>query len=101
MLRRSGAKGETMTTLQLDTIRGLDSSSPADRAEWLALWRSWPARDLMAHPDYLRLFARPGDRVMAASLRTERGGVLYPLILRPIASEPWAGPRETRCDLTG
>ena len=90
-----------MTTLQIEAVRGLDSASLADRAEWLALWESWPARDIMAHPDYLRLFARPGDRVVAASMRTAQGGVLYPLIMRPIASEPWAGPQETRCDLTG
>jgi hypothetical protein len=89
-----------MTTLQVEAVRVLDSLSPPDRAEWLDLWESWPQRDVMAHPDYVRLFARPGDRVVAASLRTARGGVLYPLIQRPLASEPWTFALEARCDLT-
>jgi hypothetical protein len=51
-------------------------------------------------PEFVRLFARAGDRVLAATLRTERGGVLYPFILRPLSAEPWA-PQDCRAwDLT-
>jgi hypothetical protein len=45
------------------------------------------------------LFARPGDKVFCASARTDRGGVLYPVIVRPLSLEPWAAG-EAACDLT-
>src|SRR4051812_45439615 len=44
----------------------------------------------MAHPEYCRLFARPGDRVVAAAAGGPEGGILFPLILRPLSAEPWA-----------
>jgi hypothetical protein len=53
-----------------------------------------------AHPSYARLFARPGDQVIGASARTESGGILYPVILRPLEAEPWAGKDAGGCDLT-
>lgn len=76
-----------------------DAAVPADREGWLERWRSWPDREVMAHPEFARAFARPGDRVLAASARTERGGVLYPFILRPLSAEPWAAGRSA-WDLT-
>jgi hypothetical protein len=82
------------------TIEFLDASMPADHERWVALWWEWPARDIMAHPDYVRLFARPCDRAVAATLRTAGGGVLYPFILRPIAAEPWAPPGTEGYDLS-
>jgi hypothetical protein len=81
-------------------LRVLDADDPRARSAWLALWQDWPDREVMAHPEYVRLFARTGDRVLAATLRTERGGVLYPFILRPLAAEPWCPPGETGWDLT-
>ena len=33
----------------------LDPGDPLDRAAWLELWNSWPDREIMAHPDYVRL----------------------------------------------
>lgn len=77
----------------------LDAADDAQRAAWLARWRAWPAREVNAHPDYVRLFARPGDRSMAAAMSTVAGGVLFPFILRPLAGEPWAAPGEARWDL--
>jgi hypothetical protein len=70
-------------------IRVLDAARLEDRAAWLDLWNEWPDREIMAHPDYARLFARPQDRVLAVTSRAAAGAVLYPIILRPLAQEPW------------
>jgi hypothetical protein len=77
----------------------LDPGKPEDRAAWLDLWNRWPGREVMAHPDYVRLFARPCDRVVALAWRGEDGGILYPLIVRPLASEPWGAAGGRGCDL--
>lgn len=76
----------------------LDACSPIEAAAWLAAWRRWPSREVMAHPEYARLFARPCDRVVCAVAEDASGGVLFPLILRPLAAEPWARPGERRWD---
>jgi hypothetical protein len=84
----SMAETQTPRKLSLD-IRVLDAELLEDRAAWLELWDEWPDREIMAHPDYARLFARPQDRVLAVTARGAAGGVLYPIILRPLAQEPW------------
>lgn len=82
------------------SVRFFDASDEGDRAEWLERWNEWPGREISAHPAYVRLFARPGDRVMCASSRTASGGILYPVIVRPLAAEPWADRGERSCDVT-
>src|SRR6185503_9637385 len=82
------------------TVEFLDAAQPPERKRWLDVWSAWPRRDIMAHPDYVRLFARPGDRAVAAVLRTAAGGILYPVLVRPLAAEPWAEPGTHGCDLT-
>jgi hypothetical protein len=79
-------------------FRVLDGASAHDRAAWLALWRAWPGREVMAHPEYAPLFARPCDRVVCAVGEDDGGAVVFPLLLRPLATEPWAGPGERRLD---
>ncbi|BDG08530.1 GNAT family N-acetyltransferase [Anaeromyxobacter paludicola] len=79
-------------------FRVLDAASGADTAAWLELWRAWPGREVMAHPEYARLFARPGDRVVCATGEGEGWTILFPLLLRPLAAEPWARPGEDRWD---
>jgi hypothetical protein len=54
----------------------------------------------MAHPKYVALFARSCDRVVCAAGDNDGGAVLFPLILRPLAAEPWADPGEARWDAT-
>jgi hypothetical protein len=71
----------------------LDADVPSDLSLWRERWDGWPDREIMAHPGFVRRFARPGDQVLAATARTARGGILYPFILRPLASEPWAAER--------
>src|SRR6185295_7413176 len=82
------------------TFRILDAGLPQDRATWLSCWESWPDREVMAHPEFVRLFAREGDQVLAAASRTEQGGVLYPFILRPLETEAWSPQGQPGCDLT-
>src|SRR5438874_822013 len=81
-------------------VRFLDASVEADRSAWLEHWQRWPEREVMAHPGYVRLYARPHDRVMAAVARTARGGILYPFIARPLTQEPWCPPGLNAVDLT-
>lgn len=68
----------------------LDAGQKFQREAWLAVWREQPEREVFAHPDYARLFAREGDRVVAVIQRDAGGTVLFPLILRPLAMEGWA-----------
>lgn len=82
-------------------LRILDAGRPAERDAWLDLWRTWPARDVNAHPAYVALFARSVDRVLCAAARTPRGAILYPFLLRPLAAEPWAGLDAAEWDLSG
>jgi GNAT acetyltransferase-like protein len=80
-------------------FRVLDPGTPGDLARWVALWERWPRREVMGHPEYARLFARPCDRVVCAAGEEEGGGaILFPLILRPLAAEPWASAGEERLD---
>jgi len=88
------------TDTQPEGFRVLGAEDPAERAEWLRLWERWPDAEIMAHPEFARLFARPGDQVLAATYAGTKGGVLYPLILRPLGLEPWAPAGRELCDLT-
>lgn len=78
----------------------LDAGTAEGLRAWVDLWCAWPTREVMAHPEYARLFARPCDRTVAAVGEDEGGVVLFPLILRPLAAEPWAGGGERRWDAT-
>ncbi len=80
------------------SFRALYADSAEDLVAWLDRWHRWPAREVMAHPEYARLFARPGDRVVCAAGEDGGRAVLFPLLLRPLASEPWAGDGERRLD---
>src|SRR5512140_612349 len=86
-----------VTVPQPPPVDFLDPAEPEDRASWLQLWNRWPDREIMAHPDYVKLFARPQDRVVAATLRCDAGGILYPFIVRPLAAEPWGAGGGRAC----
>lgn len=81
-------------------FRVLDAAVPEERRAWLEAWSRWPAREVFAHPDYVALFARPGDRAVAALGEGDGATVLLPLHLRPLADEAWAGADEGRLDAT-
>jgi hypothetical protein len=78
----------------------LNARSAPQRDDWLALWSSWPDREVFAHPAYVELFTEPCDTPLCAVLDSPEGGVLFPLILRPLAAAPWAEPCCNGCDLT-
>ena len=84
------------------TFRVLSADSKSDRMAWLELWDMWPGREIQAHPAYVELFAQPdvGQKVYAAVWADSKGSILYPFVLRQLASEPWALSGEDRCDLT-
>jgi len=80
--------------------RVLDAGTKDGYEAWLDLWRSWPGREVMAHPEYLRLYARPFERVVCVVGQDDGGCILFPLLLRPLAAEPWARSGEARWDAT-
>jgi hypothetical protein len=71
----------------LTTFRTLDASDPQGLADWLALWKSWPEREVFAHPHYVALFAEDGQRALCAVGEANGGHVLYPFILRDLSLE--------------
>lgn len=77
----------------------LDAAVPEQRAQWLSLWHMWPTQDVVAHPGYVELFARPGDRVVCACQVAKESGIMFPLIVRPFCSEPWGRGEGDTCDL--
>ena len=77
----------------------LDAAVPEQRAQWRSLWDRWPTQEVMAHPGYGELFARPGDRCVCACQIGENSGILFPLIVRPLCSEPWGRGEGDTCDL--
>ena len=79
-------------------LRALDAGLPEDLVAWQRVWEGAPRREVMAHPAYAQLFARPCDRVVALHGDFGNGSILLPLLLRPLAAEPWAAPGEDRWD---
>lgn len=82
-----------------DAFLLLDAAIPEQRAQWLDLWHMWPTQDVIAHPGYVELFARPGDRVVCACQMGLDSGILFPLIVRLLCSEPWGRGEGEICDL--
>jgi len=99
-LQDAGVVSPSALSSEARGFRLLDAGNPRDAADWRELWREWPDREVMAHPDFVRLFAGKGDLVLAATARTAEGGVLYPFILRPLAAESWAPADSAGWDLT-
>jgi hypothetical protein len=68
----------------------LDSSLSSELSAWINHWNNWPEREVFGHPQYVKLFCRKGDRAICAAWSDDHGGVLFPLIMRPLESEIWA-----------
>ncbi len=71
-----------------------------ERKEWEDIWASWPDREVMAHPAYCELFARTQDTALCCVMRQDKGTVIFPAILRPLAGEPWVTADHEWFDLT-
>lgn len=80
-------------------MRILDSEREKDRYEWCSIFDSYPDKEVFAHPSYVELFCRTYDRALCAVGSTENGGLLFPFILRPLASEPWTDSEEQSSDI--
>ncbi|MCG8448057.1 MAG: GNAT family N-acetyltransferase [Pirellulales bacterium] len=69
-----------------------DANSTDDYSQWIAHWKTWPAREVAAHPAYVRLFAsETGQQAKAAYWKSPQGSVLYPFVLRPIEAAAYDG----------
>ncbi len=86
-------------TIPPNTFCLFDAAVQEQRAQWLDVWGLWPHRDVVAHPAYVQLFAGPEDRVMCACQVGIEGGILFPLIARPLRIEPWGIKEDEVCDL--
>lgn len=77
----------------------LTSDSPQDLMQWSDIWESWPAREVFAHPNYLRLFESEREKAACALLKSHNGTVIYPFFLRNVDMD--VPPRYPDvCDLT-
>ncbi len=73
----------------------------SQRDSWNALWEEWPDHEIFAHPDYINLFCQREERAVCAVWMSKDGGVLFPLIIRPLSMEKWAVGAGYVNDLTG
>lgn len=76
-----------------------DTSKPEDMSRWLWLWQAWPEREVFAHPAYVMLFRKENERAICAAMQTDNGGVIFPLLMRPLSNESWAESFEDCFDL--
>lgn len=81
------------------SLRVLEADG-GDRQEWLALLESWAGREVFSHPDYLTLFAGPGERPMCAVYDGAGTRVIHPFLLRDLrATAFWGQGREEVYDI--
>ncbi len=62
----------------------LMTDSPQDVEQWREIWERWPAREVFAHPNYLRLFESENEKAACALLTSANGTVIYPFFLRKV-----------------
>lgn len=83
----------------IGSFRVLNAMIPEEHRDWINYWDKWPGHEVSAHPNYVKLFVRPGDQPLCAIWSSPEGMVLFPFILRPLTIEPWAGILGDMCDL--
>jgi len=76
----------------------LDAANIEEYESWIRIWSAWPLREVFAHPEYVKLFARDCDRAICAVQENADGLILLPMILRPISEEIWAGADDEHFD---
>ncbi|WP_351189623.1 GNAT family N-acetyltransferase [Shewanella sp. TB4-MNA-CIBAN-0142] len=77
----------------------LNYSEPDQYERWLKIWNDWRGREVFAHPEYGNLFCEEHSTFMAIYLMTPSGGILFPMIKRPIDSEEWSRSPEPVYDV--
>ena len=65
----------------------LDAANTSDYRVWLEYWNHWPSREIFAHPGYALLSADIGCRTLCAVAEHDGQTILYPFLLRSLASE--------------
>jgi hypothetical protein len=78
----------------------LNSKDSSQRSIWMSLWEKWPDREVFAHPSYVELFCSENDAAICIACDNSDGGILFPLIQRPLESEIWAEELKGCYDLT-
>ena len=69
-----------------------DAACRQDVEKWTHCWKSWPHREVFAHPNYTKLFVDGTSRALCAVLSVEGVTVLYPFIFRNLVAEPFWRP---------
>ena len=77
---------QSMTSPQVEILR---ANRAQERKRWLEIWKSWPAREVYAHPSYVELCAPDRGIAAAAVGRVQGLVVLYPFIIRCLQREPF------------
>jgi hypothetical protein len=80
------------------SFRVLNYDSVDDRFLWEKSWLSWPEREVQAHPCYGKLFCSQEDFLLCATWEDENGGIIFPIIVRPLKRENWAKGYENYFD---
>ncbi|MDE8668155.1 GNAT family N-acetyltransferase [Pseudarthrobacter sp. H3Y2-7] len=62
----------------------LTADSQYDIERWSEAWNRWPAREVFAHPHYLRLFGTHTEKAVCVLFESHNGTVLYPFFLRNV-----------------
>jgi hypothetical protein len=75
----------------METFSVFDAAVNDQADQWLSLWSNWNSREVFAHPEYVKLFARECDRALCAVLKGPSGAIILPVILRPLSTEVWSG----------
>jgi hypothetical protein len=74
------------------TVHIVRADIPKESDRWTKAWKTWPMREVFAHPGYVALFAG-GEEIPAAALADVNGvTVLYPFIIRPLRTETFWEP---------
>ena len=88
-LATSGKRGDFLV---------LDAAIPAERDRWLALWHSWPNRDVVAHRDFTWYFSVDPALAIEHPPRAGRHGTAPTRLALP---DRWASSEHCRVEHVG
>jgi Acetyltransferase (GNAT) domain len=76
------------------SFRALEAEG-SERQEWLSILDSCANREVFAHPDYLNLYRKTGDKPICLVYTCPGGRVIHPVILRDLrATDFWGSAGE-------
>jgi len=83
----------------MSAMQVLDSSNLHHYQLWLKFWSAQSEQEILAHPEYVKLFCRPCDIALCAVMETAGEIMMFPFILRPLSEEKWIGDRSQYRDI--